>query len=166
MNFSTAKELFRTLTKEYFGNTATVIYANQSRQPKPKVPLVTIALGKPGRPLFAPVAEVDDTLVTHYPTSVRMDVDLFTNGREVVYQNQVIGTEDSSVEEMYSFKDFLESEYTVDWCHTNDVAIGFDGDVIPMTGVVNDTTYEYRSRLTVIFYFTHKTAGYRSASVD
>lgn len=166
MNFGTAKELFRQITKEHFGNTTTVIFANQSRQPKPNIPLVTIALGTPGRPLSPPVTEVDDRLVSHYPTSVKMDVDLFTNGREVTNNGTVIGMDDTSVEEMYAFKDFLESEYVIDWCHSHDVAIGFDGDVIPMTGIVNDTTYQYRSRLTVIFYFTHKTAGYRSQSID
>lgn len=166
MNFGTAKELFRTLTKEHFGNSTTVIYANQSRQPKPNIPLVTIAFGAPSRSLYAPVAEVGDILVSHYPTSVKIDVDLFTNGREVVKNGAVIGKDDTAVEEMYAFKDFLESQYVIEWCYTNDVAIGFDGDVTPMTGLVNDTTYEYRSRLTVIFYFTHKTAGLRSASVD
>ncbi len=162
MNISYAKELFRTITKEHFGNTTTVIFANQSRQPKPNIPLVTIALGTPGRPLSAPVAEEEDGLVSNYPTSVKMVVDLFTNGKDVLDGTTVIGHEDTSVDEMYAFKDFLESEYTIEWCHANDVAIGFDGDVVPMTGIVNDSTYEFRSRLTVIFYFTHRTVGKKS----
>ena len=63
------------------------------------------------------------------------------------------------MDDMLSFADFLNSDYAIRWCHVNDVSILIDGDVQDLTGVVNDTNYEYRARMSVLFYFTQKTVG-------
>ncbi len=55
---------------------------------------------------------------------------------------------------------------TVQWSHQNDVSILIDGDVLNLTGVVNDTSYEFRSRLTVQFYFTQKAVGASTALLE
>ena len=59
-----------------------------------------------------------------------------------------------------AFADFLNSQYAIEWCHSHDVAISFDGDAQDLTGLVNDNNYEFRSRLPVLFYFTQKAVGY------
>lgn len=74
--------------------------------------------------------------------------------------------EDNAVDDMLSFADFLNSEHTVQWSHQNDVSILIDGDVLNLTGVVNDTSYEFRSRLTVQFYFTQKAVGASTALLE
>ena len=74
--------------------------------------------------------------------------------------------DDNAVDDMLSFADFLNSEHTVQWSHQNDVSILIDGDVLNLTGVVNDTSYEFRSRLTVQFYFTQKAVGASTALLE
>ena len=39
------------------------------------------------------------------------------------------------------------------------MSILIDGDVQDLTGVVNDTNYEYRARMSVLLYFTQKAVG-------
>lgn len=46
------------------------------------------------------------------------------------------------------------------------MSILIDGDVLNLTGVVNDTSYEFRSRLTVQFYFTQKAVGASTALLE
>ena len=166
MNFSEAKELFRQLTKEYFGNNHSVIFANQGRTPKPQQPLVLLNPGKTKRPNYAPVSFNNDEFTHFYLTSCEVSVDLFSHGKDVYLDGLHVGTEDNTVEELYSFKDFLESDYTIEWCSKNDMAIEFHDDVIPLSNVVNDTTYEFRSRLNVTIYFTHLAVGHRLKASD
>ncbi len=160
MRALTAKELFRSLTKEYFAG-ANVVLANQSRTAKQKVPLVVLTPGNVQRPQSANYTLVDDELIGHYLSRLSITVDLFTNGSPVIDPDtgRTVSYEDSAVDDMLSFVDFLNSEHTVNWCHQNDVSILIDGDVQNLTGIVNDTSYEFRSRLTVLFYFTQKTVG-------
>jgi len=165
MNIGSATELFRQLAKDYFGQGTTVIFANQSRSPKPNQPLVTIMLGNPKRPLNPPKSVYNNAETSFYPEGIEMTIDLFTNGADVISNNVVVAKSDSSLDEMYAFKDFLESEYSVDWCHTKDIAV-VPTDVTAMTGIVNDTTYQFRSRLIVMLYFTHLTSGTRGGSAD
>lgn len=49
MRVGQAKELFRALTQQYFGG-ANVVFANQSRTAKQKVPLVVLTPGNVHRP--------------------------------------------------------------------------------------------------------------------
>ena len=49
MRVGQAKELFRALTKQYFGG-ANVVFANQSRTAKQKEPLVVLTPGNVHRP--------------------------------------------------------------------------------------------------------------------
>ena len=168
MTASKAKDLFRQITEEYFGGKSTVIFANQSRQPKPEIPLVTLMPGNAKRPLAANNSVVNDALISHFQTRLPITVDLFTNGKPVYDdENGVeVGSENTAVDEMISYMDFLSSEYVIAWCNRNDVAIGFEGDVQDVTGLINETTYEFRSRLVALIYYTHKTTGTKSATVD
>ena len=105
-------------------------------------------------------------LVWHYLARIPMLVDLFTHGLPVVDDETgiTVAYENTAMDDMLAFMDFLNSPYTVEWCHTHDVAIAFDGDPKDLTGLVNDDTYEYRSQLAVLFYFTQK-AVWHSATL-
>lgn len=150
MRVGQAKELFRALTQQYFGG-ANVVFANQSRTAKQKEPLVVLTPGNVHRPQAPNYTFVDGEVVGHYLSRFSITVDLFTNGSPVVDEasGKVVAYEDNAVDDMLSFADFLNSEHTVQWSHQNDVSILIDGDVLNLTGVVNDTSYEFRSRLTV-----------------
>lgn len=160
MRATEARELFRQLTARYFAG-ATVTFSNQSRVAKPRVPLVTITPGIVRRPTAANYSMTDDEVVGHYLSRITFQVDLFTHGAPVVDDEtgETVAYENTAMDDMLSFADFLNSDYAIRWCHVNDVSILIDGDVQDLTGVVNDTNYEYRARMSVLFYFTQKAVG-------
>lgn len=161
MRLNEARELFYSLVSQYFAG-AEVTFTRQSRAAKPRIPLVTITPGNVQRPLNPVNRQISDAATGSYQTRVSLQIDLFTNGKPVIDEEtgDVIAYENSAMDDMLSFMDFLNSQYVIEWCHKNDVAISFDGDVQDLTGLVNDNNYEYRSRLPVLFYFTQKTVGY------
>ena len=77
---------------------------------------------------------------------------------------QAVAREDTALDEMLLFANYLNSLDVTRWCNKNDVSIVIDGDAIQMTGIINDTTYEFRSRLVVNFYFTQETVGDNAGS--
>ena len=79
MRVGQAKELFRALTKQYFGG-ANVVFANQSRTAKQKEPLVVLTPGNVHRPQAPNYTFVDGEVVGHYLSRFSITVDLFTNG--------------------------------------------------------------------------------------
>ena len=160
MRATEARELFRQLTARYFAG-ATVTFSNQSRVAKPRVPLVTITPGIVRRPTAANYSMTDDEVVGHYLYRITFQVDLFTHGAPVVDDEtgETVAYVNTAMDDMLSFADFLNSDYAIRWCHVNDVSILIDGDVQDLTGVVNDTNYEYRARMSVLFYFTQKAVG-------
>lgn len=167
MRLSQAKELFCSLTSKYFSG-AEVTLARQSRVAKPQIPLVSITVGNVNRPLDPVRIDADGETIGHYLSRVSLQVDLFTHGSPVVEDDtgDIVAYENTAVDDMLAFADFLNSQYVVDWCHQHDVSISLDGDVQDLTGLVNDNTYEYRSRLGVLFYFTQKSIGYASVLTE
>ncbi len=160
MNVSQAKELFRQLVKEHFTD-YTVIFSNQSRIGKPKIPLVTIMPGNVRRHLSPNELFDSEEIAGFYLSRIPFTLDLFTNGEEVIDDETGVACarEDTALDEMLLFANFLNSQYVTNWSHRNDVSIVIEGDAMQMTGIVNDTTYEFRSRLVVNFYFTQETVG-------
>ncbi len=158
MRVNKVKELVQKLTAEYFSE-ATVVFANQSRQPKGGIPLVVIRCGKVNRPQHITHDNVDGTLVGNYQSKLSVTVDLFTKGLPVVDEStgKTVAYADSSLDDILAFADFIGSEYATGWCDAYDITILLDGDAQNLTGVVNDSSYEYRSRLSFFVYFTQKT---------
>lgn len=167
MRLSQAKELFRSLTEEYFFG-ANVTLSRLSRIPKPDLPLVSITTGAVNRPLAPAYKEINGVLIGHYLTRLSIDVDLFTHGTPVIDEEtgKTVSYENTAVEDMLAFIDFLNSEHTIEWCHKNDVSIRTEGDVQDITGLVNDNNYEYRAKVTVMFYFTQTTVGHASVAQE
>lgn len=152
-----AKELFRQLTATYFAR-ANVTFSRQSRVAKQAQPLVLLTSGNVNRPGTPNYSTVNGVVVGNYLSRLSFTVDLFTNGVAVTDPDtgRTVAYEDNALDDMLSFADFLNSEYTVFWCHEHDVAVLVDGDAQDLTGLVNDNNYEYRARLTVLFYFTQQ----------
>lgn len=158
MRVSQAKELFRQLTKRYFAD-ATVTFTRQSRVAKPKIPLITLTPGAVRRPAHPVYKVINGIEVAHYESRLSFQVDLFTHGSPVMDEGEEVAREDTSMDDMLAFVDYLNSRSTIEWCHEHDVSVGIDGDVQDLTGVVNDNNYEFRSRLSVLFYFTQQAVG-------
>ena len=117
MRVSQAKELFRSLTAQYFDG-AEVTFTRQSRAAKPRIPLVTITPGNVKRPLAPVYKEIDGEVVGYYLSRISMQVDLFTNGLPVVDDEtgQTVAYENTAMDDMLAFADFLNSQYAIEWC--------------------------------------------------
>ena len=139
--------------------------ANQSRVPKDKLPLVIIRAGDVERSTFPAEEMIDETVISNYRARLSIDVDLFTHGTPVVYDGKIVGYDDDAPECLMSFVDFLNSEYVNEWSEKRNVALSIDGRVQSLTGIVNDTNYEYRAKVVVLFSFTEK-AIERAAVLD
>lgn len=161
MRLSEAKELFRSLLQEYFSG-AIVKFANQSRVAKSGLPLVVIKSGNVRRDRDAVISIVDGVTIASYLSRVGMTVDLFTKGLPVVDPDtgKAFASENTAMEDVLSLIDFLSSQHVTDWCSKHDVSIGIDGDAQDLTDIVNDNNYDYRARVSVLFYFTQNAIGY------
>lgn len=158
MRIGEAKELFRQLTKTYFSG-ASVIFSNQQRSAKPDIPLVVISPGNVRRPHTPNSIYQDGYNLAHYHTRLSLTVDLFTNGAPIVQDGYIMAYENNAMEDVLAYIDFLNSDYAISWCHDNDVSILIDGEAMDLTGIVNDTSYEFRARISVYFYFTQVAIG-------
>lgn len=160
MRLSDVNEVFKNITKEYFKN-ATVIFAKESRAAKPKLSLITITPGNVTRHIYPNNEYVDGVVVNNYQSKIPMTVDLFTKGSPVLDDDygQVIAYENTALEDLLSFADFLNSEYVTRYTDKYDITIILDEGAQDVTGLVNDTNYEYRARMTVNVFFTQKAIG-------
>ena len=161
MRVSQAKELFRSLTVRYFTG-AEVTFTRQSRVAKPQLPLVTLTIGNVQRPLDPPCKWIDGEPVGYYPSRLSIQVDLFTHGAPVNDDEtgETVAYENTAMDDMLAFADFLGSPYVVGWCHRNDTTVLIDGEIRDLTGLVNDNNYEFRAQMSVLFFFTQQTVGH------
>ena len=167
MRLHEVKNHFRELTKMAFPG-AKVIFSNQSRAAKTNLPLIVIDAGNVKRPLNPSYKMIDGELVGYYHSRVAITIDLFTHGLPVYddESGQVVAYDDTALDDMLVFADFLGSYYVIDWCHRHDVSIVIDGEAQDLTGVVNDNNYAFRSRLNIMFYFTQYAIGYTATASE
>ncbi len=160
MRVGVVKELFRSLTAEYFAH-ANVIFSEQSRIAKPELALVTIRFGNVSRPYRENNRYVDGEPVGYYLSKVEVTVDNFTHGSPLYLlgADKPYAYENTAEADLLEFVDFLNSQHTQDWCTRNDLTIIVNNEVTDMTGIVNDSNYEFRARLVLQIYFTHYSVG-------
>ena len=158
MRPSQAKEYFRKLVKSYFKK-ANVIYGRQSHAAKTDIPLVSLTVGNVKRTRDSCGYDIDGAPVYSYPSSLNITIDLFTHGAPITVKNEIVAYDNNAIDEMTAFADFLGSRHVVEWCNRYDMSISIDGDVMDLTGVINETAYEYRARLSVWLGFTQTSVG-------
>ena len=90
-----------------------------------------------------------------------IQIDLFTHGRKkVLKRGQTPIMENTAEDDMLSFADFLNSDFVIQWCHERDLSIIVPNTVEDLTGLINDTNYEYRAMMEVQIGFTMTAIGY------
>ena len=152
-----ARELFRQITKYYFQH-ANVVFSNQSRTAKPGLGLVVLTPGNVKRPYMPTYRQINGVMVGYYESRMSITIDLFTHGNPIT-EDGITVYENSAVDDMLSFADYINSDFVTRWCYLNDIAILIDGDAQDLTGVINERNYEYRARMNVMFYFLQYTVG-------
>lgn len=160
MNIAEVKEAIRQLTTLYFSG-AKVVYTKQSFTSKPAKPLVTLTTGTVSRPRNPPFKIIDGRPVSFYPATMSVQIDLFTHGRKrAAKPGQTPIMENTAEDDMLAFSDFLNSDFVIQWCHERDLSIIVPNTVEDLTGLINDTNYEYRAMMEVQVSFTMTAIGY------
>lgn len=154
MRLSEVQDLFYDLISKYFAG-ANIVYARQDRIAKPKSPLVLLTYGNVTRPDMPNYMLVDGVNVGQYQSSVLLDIDLFTHGAPMALPgvDEVLTYRDSAVEDMSAFEDFLNSEYCVEWSDIHSISYLREGEIQNLSGLINETSYEFRARMTLRIYF-------------
>ncbi len=156
MKTSEAKELFRQLTVKFFPN-HNVVWANQSRMQKSKPPLITLTPGNVRSPNFAGLDVDDDGLVDgSYESHMTMTIDLYTHGTAITDDDsgETLAYEDTALDELTAFNHYMNGPTCTDWCLANNISILIEEDVQNLSGIINDTNYEYRARQVIDLSFT------------
>lgn len=145
----------------YFYSGATSTYAKQSNVVKPQAPYVTLSTISTNRPMNPPTAIVDGQPVGYYPTTMIVQIDLFTNGDIIPNgDGTLFATDNTALSDLVDFYNFIGSEYCINWCHKNDMAIIPNGDPRDTTELLNNSSYQFRATLELSVRFTQKAVGY------
>lgn len=160
MTVREAKQHIKNIAKKYFTGAA-VGFPNQSANVKRNSPYVCITPGSPLRDQFPVQRMVGDRLVSYYQTRLPLQVDLYTNGADgPAGPDGFVTLEDTAVDDMTDFVDYLESWYVTHWCDRINASIIINGPVQSLTGLVTDTDYQFRAMVELVFCFVHKAVGY------
>lgn len=160
MTLREAKRHIEHITKKYF-NGAVVSFSGQSANVKRTSPYVCISPGSPTRDQFPVQRMVNDRMVSYYQTRLPFQIDLFTNGAEGSSgMDGFVTMEDTAVDDLTDFVDYLESLYVIHWCDRINASIIVNGSVQQLTGLVTDTDYQFRAMVELIFCYVHKAVGY------
>jgi len=152
------------LVSDYF-STARVMWGSTAAV-RPGDPLVTLQMGDVVR-TFQPISIIRGGVpMDCYPSNTVVQVDLFTTGRKL---NDTPGVTSSNlntaVSDLTAFLNYIGSQAVTDWCDKHDVAIATNM-VRNLTGVVSDTSWDYRAMTELEISFTQTAVGHAGVMFD
>jgi len=156
------KRLYELVTT-YFGG-ATVRWSN-TKGVNPNAPLVSLNLFTVNRPYTPVRTSVDGVIVDSYPSKVTLQVDLFTKGRGAVTPGVTSANENTAEDDLIEFVNFVNSVYGDEWSLQNDISL-LANEVQDLTGIVNDTAWEYRAMVEFEVGFTQHAVGHTGTMYD
>lgn len=160
MDITEAKNLVYRLLDQFFAG-ASVLHAKQPGAVKPPAPLVTLTVISARRALYPPQKMVDGVPVSYYPTTMMLQVDLYTRGSPVSDRPGFSVTmENTALNDLIGFANFVSSEYVLAWCNEHDIALSPAAEVRDTTELLNDSGYQFRATLELEMAFTQKAVGY------
>lgn len=133
---------------------------------RPQSPLIALTAGSVTRP-YQPITQtVDGVPVNCYPSKTTIQVDLFTKGEKLTDENSVTAVmENTAVNDLTDFLNFLNSAYVDDWSTLNDVSI-LANTVQDLSQLINDTVWDYRAMVELEIGFTQAAVGYTGTMYD
>lgn len=157
MTQGAAKALILEVISKYFA-TATVAWSNQNLAVIPQKPFIRLTAGNLKRNRFPAVSVIDGVPVNAYEFRLPITVDLFTNGAEVPGSEQ---RENTAVQDLSFFVDFLDSEYVTDFCYREGISILLDStEILDLSAAIYDANYEFRAEVTLTLSFMVRAVGY------
>lgn len=157
MNLSELKEHLHNIIQTYFGG-ATVAWAEQ-KIVKPTLPLITLKLDSLTYPLHSIKVIDSDESTGYIPSSVRLEVQLFTEGEEKIDDEGDKYIVNTAMSDMMDFVNYINSDYVLDICDELDIAIRTEGPIQDISALLNDTRYEFRAMQDFFVSFTQTSAG-------
>ena len=90
-----------------------------------------------------------------------MQVDLYTDGLRISETER----ENTAVNDLTEFINFLNSPHVDVWCFINDIDIT-TGTVRDLTGVISDSSWQYRAMTELELGFTERTKGHTGTGYE
>lgn len=154
MTYTEVKRLIYEITARYFSS-AIVDMANTKRTKKGK-PLVTLRFGNAKMSKFPVEKNLDGELCRCYPSGMKLEVQLFTNGARL--PNGAM--ENTAVGDLIDYMNYMASEMVTQELDAKRVSILPAGDVQDVTAIINDTSYEYRAMVEFDISYTTISVGF------
>jgi hypothetical protein len=152
------------LVAEYFGG-ATITWG-KVKGVSPNVPQVVLNMGTVTRSYQPITQHVGEVLVQSYPSKTTLQVDLYTKGAPSnTDPGMTAAFENTAVNDMTDFLNFINSEYVGDWCEINDVSI-LCNTVSDLTELLNDVVWDYRAMLELELGFMQSAVGRTGTSYE
>lgn len=158
MTHSELKRLLEKLVSTYFGGTDPVW--GMVKSVNPSVPLVVLNLGSIIRHYQPINLNSNGVPVGVYPSKTTLQIDLYTKGRQTSTSSGVMAAFDNTaVNDLTDFLNFINSPFVDNWCGINDISL-LANQVRDLTGLINDTSWDYRAMLELEIGFTQTAAGF------
>jgi hypothetical protein len=153
------KALLYDLVSVYFGG-ATIVWG-QAKTVKPTNPLIALRTISIAGPYTSIAESVNGVPVSYKPSKTALQVDLFTKGAELTDDDGITGAyENTALNDLADFVNFVNSEYVENWCMNNDVSVIVSGPVRDLTELINDASWDYRAMVELEVGFTQVALGY------
>lgn len=166
MKVREALELFRQAIASYCSG-YDVIISRQSRVVKPSLPLISLTPGNVRRPQAPNFDYYADGFPSYYESKLPITIDLFSHGDPVSDERgNTVAFENTAMDEMLRITNYLNSPPFVEWCFTNNISVLIDKEAQDVTGLVNDSNYEFRSRQEVTVSFTQEVSGVDIGAIE
>ena len=161
MTFNKLKDALYDIIKGYFAG-ADVAWAEQNAV-KSLNPLIRLKLGSITRPIHF-INETQNNAPTGYIASTTMlTVDLFTHGKKMTDEDGYVFYENTALDDMTDFLNYITSPYVDDLCESLNISIRPEGNIKDTSAVV-DNDYSYRSMAEFVVGFVQETNGYAGIS--
>lgn len=158
MTLNELKQKLKGLIREYFGGAE--LSWGKVRGVSPNVPQVVLNMGAVTRHYQPVTRQVSGVLINSYPSKTTLQVDLYTRGAETNSEPNVTAAyENTAVNDLAEFLNFINSAYVDDWCEIHDVSI-LCRQVNDLTELINDTSWGYRAMVELEIGFTQNAVGH------
>jgi len=123
-------------------------------------------MGSIVRPYQPITQSVNGVPINCYPSKTTLQVDLYTKGYSLNDETGVTAVyENTAVNDLTDFVNFINSTYVDDWSGEKDVSI-LANQVHDLTGLINDTSWEYRAMAELEIGFTQGAVGHTGTMFD
>ena len=162
------KERLYDITAEYFAlldKQGSIVWG-KTKPVNPNSPMVTLTMSDTARPYRPMRRYIDGVPHDSYPSSTILRVDLFTKGAPTTDKENVMSrNENTAVNDLSDFANFLNSVYADHWCGRNGISLKAR-TVQDLTALINDISWQYRALLEIDVGFMQTSAGFTGTNFE